>query len=93
MLRKAVAVLIVLNLLWWVWAKDWLAPIGLPSTPAGNPEFLVRQIHPDALHVQPLPPGTPIIKIVPAVPNSSTAPEVAPDTHTSSTEERPSRRR
>jgi hypothetical protein len=60
MLRKTVALLLVLNLLWWVWAQDWLAPLGLPATFVGEPERLIRQIHPEALRVQPQPPGTPI---------------------------------
>jgi hypothetical protein len=71
MLRKTVVLLIALNLLWWVWAQDWLAGIGLPSTPAGEPEFLERQIHPEALRVQPLPPGAAAIQTAPAVPDAS----------------------
>jgi hypothetical protein len=60
MLRKLIFVaLIVLNLGWWVWAKGWLAPVGLPAMSAGEPERLARQIDPDALQVQPLQPGSP----------------------------------
>jgi hypothetical protein len=75
MLRKTVALLFALNLLWWVWANGWLAPLGLPATFGGEPQRLARQIHPEALHVQPLPPGTPIIKTVPATPGAAPAGE------------------
>jgi hypothetical protein len=78
MLRKAVILLIVLNLVWWVWARNWLAWVGLPSTPTGRPEVLMRQLRPEALRVQPLPPGTPILKTIPA-PAPTPANETAPD--------------
>ncbi|MDR2991186.1 MAG: hypothetical protein LBU72_04535 [Burkholderiaceae bacterium] len=80
MLRKTVALLIALNLIWWIWAKGWLAPVGLPATFGHSPEFLARQLRPEALRVQPLPPGTPItiLKTVPAAPNASAAPQAAP---------------
>ena len=60
MLRKIVVLLIALNLIWWVWANNWLAWAGLPAAPAGEPGRLASQIHPEALRVQPLPPGTSI---------------------------------
>jgi hypothetical protein len=78
MLRKTVALLIALNLIWWIWAKGWLALIGLPAPSASNPEFLAHQLHPEALRVQPLPPGTPIIQTIPAAPHASAVPQTAP---------------
>jgi hypothetical protein len=67
MLRKTLVILLILlNLGWWVWARGWLAPIGLPATPPGEPERLARQVHPEALQVQPLSPA------------SAAAPMVAP---------------
>ena len=77
MLRKVLALLIVLNLVWWIWARGWLAPLGLPATLAGEPERLERQIHPEALSVRPLPPGEPITKPVPVISNGTAAPEAS----------------
>jgi hypothetical protein len=78
MLRKTVALLIALNLIWWIWAKGWLALVGLPAPSAGNPEYLARQIHPEALRVQPLPPGSLIVQSVPAT-NGSAASDTESD--------------
>ena len=71
MLRKIVVLLIALNLIWWVWANNWLAWLGLPAGSASNPEILTRQIQPGALRVQPLPPGTPITSGAPAGPDAA----------------------
>ena len=57
MLRITVVLLIVLNLICWMWAQNWLAWWGLPAVPVGEPEVLARQIRPEALRVRPLPPG------------------------------------
>jgi hypothetical protein len=73
MLRKTVVLLIVLNLVYWFWASNWLAWLGLSSVPAGEPEFLGRQIHPEALRVRPLPPGAAFSRSTPAASNPEPA--------------------
>ena len=60
MRRKIVVLLIAINLIWWVWASNWLAWLGLPAASASNPEILTSKIQPGTLRIQPLPPGTPI---------------------------------
>ena len=76
MLRITVVLLIVLNLVCWIWAQNRLAWWGLPAAPVGEPEFLARQIHPEALRVRPLPPGAAFGNGVPA----ASSPDPASDT-------------
>jgi hypothetical protein len=71
MLRLIIVImLLLLNLGWWIWAQAGLSTMAMSP---GEPERLTRQIHPDALQVRPLPPGSPIVKTVPA----SAAPNAA----------------
>lgn len=68
--------LIAANIGWLAWSQGWLRSLGLgPDTPA-EPERAARQIHPEALRVQPLDPAQANAAPAPRPPAPAPAPAV-----------------
>lgn len=74
MLRWIIALLMAANLAWLAWAQGWLRPLGLAPAQPGEPERVVGQWKPEALHVAPAPAAMP----APAAPADSSADLPAP---------------
>lgn len=72
MLRMLVGVLVLANLLFWVWSKGWLAPMWPPPRHAERePERVQAQLHPERVRVLvPAAPVAPTPAKVPATPDA-----------------------
>lgn len=52
MLRWLVVVVLLLNLAFYAWSQEWLAPLGLAPVEPGEPERLQQQLAPDSMIVK-----------------------------------------
>jgi hypothetical protein len=84
MIGRLVILLIAANVAWAAWSQGWLRPIGLGPGRQAEPERLERQLHPDAVSVQPLPadavdaPPAPSAPQIPLAPAAPPAPDATP---------------
>ena len=76
MLRWIIALLMAANLAWLAWAQGWLRPLGLAPAQPGEPERVVGQWKPEAVHVAPAPA---LPADAPTPPPMAVAPEAAPE--------------
>lgn len=76
MLRRLALLLILANLLFFVWSRGWLdGLVGPPAHPEREPERLARQVNAEAIRI--LPPGAGAAPPAPAAPAASAAPSIA----------------
>jgi hypothetical protein len=75
MLRLLVALLVLANLLFWVWARGWLAPMWPPPRYAERePERVQAQLHPERVQVLvPAAPVAPVPAVAAALPATPSA--------------------